>query len=51
MTNWLIYLGLGIVLLSACMVEGSLLVGGLGIIIGCLVALPGIIKENRYDQN
>lgn len=47
MTNVMIYLGLGIILLSACMVESSLLVGGLGIIIGCLLAVPGIVKENR----
>ena len=44
---YMIYLGLGIILLSACMVESSLLVGGLGILIGCLLAVPGIIKENR----
>ena len=47
MTNVLIYLGMGIALLSACMIDGSLLVGGLGVIIGCLIAVPGIIKENR----
>lgn len=47
---YMIYLGLGIILLSACMIEGSILIGGLGIIIGCLLAVPGIIKENRNAQ-
>ena len=47
---YMIYLGLGIILLSTCMIEGSLLIGGLGIIVGCLLAVPGIVKENRDAQ-
>ena len=50
MTNVLIYLGLGIILLSACMLDGNLIVAGIGILIGCLIAVPGIIKENRNVQ-
>lgn len=50
MKNVLIYLGLGIALLSACMVEGNLVFAGIGVLIGGLIALPGIIEENRNVQ-
>lgn len=47
----MMFLGLGIFLISACMLDGSIMVGGIGCIVGLLLAVPGIVKENRNAQS